>query len=220
MLCCTRARFNFNRANFRQSLQPDIAVGDIREAYIELYVIARDLDVDRDDLVVKGLSCVDSVFPDRKRPDFHDRYKSWPDADLKYLKQVAWHSPNDPKLAAAYRLAVAVAESAAQMQSTFEHLNEEKKAISGLVTHLDLWLLPRCISRCHATRRGLDSVKKWKCRQRLEDDVQLWKVMGQHRLRDEIREFRGLPKMPNCEGKMVAKVGYPHRRRGYTWDIQ
>ena len=142
------------------------------------------------------------------------------DANLEYLKQVAGHSPGDPKLATAYRLAVAVAESATQMQSTIDHLNEEEKAIIGLFTHFELWLLPGCISRSHATRRGVDAVKKWKCRQRLEDDVQLWKVMGQHELRDEIGEFLGLPKMPNCEGKMVAKDGYPHRRRGYTWDIQ
>ena len=35
--------------------------------------------------------------------------------------------------------------------------------------------------------------------------------MGQHELKDEIGEFLGLPKIPNCEGKEVAKVGFPHR---------
>ena len=182
-----------------------------------------DLEFGQQGLQAKGLSCVYSVFPDRKPP--RDIWEFEPiesrfDADLKYLQQVVSRSPYDPKLATAFRLTVAVAESATQMQSTIDHLNEEQNAIIGLFPHLELWLLPRCISRSHATRRGLDAVKKWTCRQRQEDDVQLWKVIGQHELRDEIEEFLGLPKMPSCEGKKVAKVGYAHRRRGYMWDIQ
>lgn len=168
-----------------------------------------------------GLSCVYSALPDRQPPRDTGlgSVESQFDAESKHMKQVASNSPDDPKLATAYCLTVVVAESATQMQSTIDHLDKELNAIIGLYQHPELWLLPRCVSRSHATRRGLDAVKKWKSRQVLEDDVQLWKVIGQHELRNKIGEFLGLPKMPSCEGKEVAKVGFLHRRRGYTWDI-
>lgn len=60
-----------------------------------------------------------------------------------YLKQVASYSPDDPTLATAYRLTIAVAESITRAQSTIDHLNEELKAMVGLFPHLGLWLLPR-----------------------------------------------------------------------------
>ena len=41
--------------------------------------------------------------------------------------------------------------------------------------------------------------------------------MSQREPQDEIEKYLGLPKMPNCEGREVLKVGFPHRRQGYMW---